>query len=112
MKKKRKNSNYLLPPAGASRFFSPAADKDFENEHPVGYKLLLALGIIALLTPMNIYAVYTGVVYGDSFWQLLGGFGAFLIGIGLFNFVAIIIRQYLDTLSPLCRLSSAAHAFG
>ena len=92
MKKKRKNSNYLLPPAGASRFFSPAADKDFENEHPVGYKLLLALGITAL------YGVYTKVVYNDNSWRLLGMFGAFLIGIGLFNFVAIIIRQYLGHL--------------
>ena len=98
MKKKRKNSNYLLPPAGASRFFSPAADKDFENEHPVGYKLLLALGITALLTPMIIYGVYTKVVYNDNSWRLLGMFGAFLIGIGLFNFVAIIIRQYLGHL--------------
>lgn len=69
MKKKRKNSNYLLPPAGASRFFSPAADKDFENEHPVGYKLLLALGITALLTPMIIYGVYTKVVYNDNSWS-------------------------------------------
>ncbi len=73
-----------------------SSDADFKRAHPVGYVFLVALGIVALLLPYCVYALYTLIVLSAaSGWLILGGVGAFIIGIGLFNFVAIIIKQYL-----------------
>ena len=75
------------------------SDADFKRAHPVGYGFLVALGITALLTPFLAYALYTGIALSAaSGWLILGWVGAFIIGIGLFNFVAIIIKQYLGHL--------------
>ena len=72
------------------------SDFDFQREHPVGYVFLVLFGIAALLAPFIIYGLYTTVVLSAaSGWLVLGFAGAFIIGIGLFNFVAIIIKQYL-----------------
>lgn len=99
--KAQKNSQYL-PPAGASRWFSPEADEDFQKKHPVGYGFLVALAITALLAPMAVYGIYVELVYGDQAgaWIILGAIGSFVVGIGLFNFVAI-IRQYLGHLASI-----------
>ena len=84
------------PPKGSAAFFSMGSDADFKQAHPIGYGFLVALGITALLTPFIGYALYTGIALSAaSGWLILGWVGAFIIGIGLFNFVAIIIKQYL-----------------
>ena len=84
------------PPKGSAAFFSMGSDADFKRAHPIGYGFLVALGITALLTPFIGYALYTGIALSAaSGWLILGWVGAFIIGIGLFNFVAIIIKQYL-----------------
>ena len=84
------------PPKGSAAFFLMSSDADFKRAHPVGYVFLVALGIVALLLPYCVYALYTLIVLSAaSGWLILGGVGAFIIGIGLFNFVAIIIKQYL-----------------
>ena len=84
------------PPKGSAAFFLRESDAEFAQAHPVGYVFLVALGIVALLLPYCVYALYTLIVLSAaSGWLILGGVGAFIIGIGLFNFVAIIIKQYL-----------------
>ena len=84
------------PPKGSAAFFLRESDAEFARAHPVGYVFLVALGIVALLLPYCVYALYTLIVLSAaSRWLILGGVGAFIIGIGLFNFVAIIIKQYL-----------------
>lgn len=90
-----------LPPTGAAAFFSAASDQEFKQQHPIGYFFLSLLGIAALCTPLVLYASYT--IYADynSGWMLLGLAGAFIFGIGLFNFVAILIKQYLGHLVSL-----------
>lgn len=94
-KKNRKNSGSWLPPKGASRYFSAASDYEFKQKHPVGYFFLVLLGITALLLPVAIYLIIV-LPYGiNSPWLMLGWVGGFVIGIGLFNYVAIIIKQYL-----------------
>ena len=92
-----------LPPRGAAAFFSMGSDAEFKARHPVGYGFLVALGIFALLLPMLIYdiAILNGGDPELSGWLLAGLAGSFLIGVGLFNFVAIIIRQYLGHLVSL-----------
>jgi hypothetical protein len=94
------------PPKGSAAFFSMGSDADFKRAHPIGYGFLVALGITALLTPFLAYALYTGIALSAaSGWLILGWVGAFIIGIGLFNFVAIIIKQYLGHwVSILCFL--------
>ena len=63
---------------------------------PIGYKFLLALGIVALVLPMYAFILCVGLLKGEgNGWEVLGAIGGFIFGIGLFNFVAIIIKQYL-----------------
>ncbi len=100
MKNKR-----MLPPKGAAAFFSPTSDDAFKRAHPVGYRFLVALGLVALLGPMALWKalLVIGRLPAVGAWPLLGAFGAFLFGIGLFNYVAIIIRQFLGhLLSIVC----------
>jgi len=87
------------PPTGFSAYFDPRSDEDFRRAHPVGYGFLVALGIAALLLPCIAYSFFAFSRNPDgNAWLIPGWTGAFCIGIGLFNFVAILIRQYLGHL--------------
>lgn len=87
------------PPKGSAAYFLMSSDAVFKRVHPIGYGFLVALGITALLTPCLAYTLYTGIVLSaSSGWLIFGWIGAFIIGVGLFNFVAIIIKQYLGHL--------------
>ncbi len=98
-KRKRKNGKWV-PPKGATKYFYASSDDDFKQAHPVGYFFLVLLGITAFLLPMIVYIFITpDAVEGKAnLWALLGVVGSMIIGIGLFNFVAIIINQYLGHL--------------
>ena len=82
----------MLPPKGAVAFFSPTSDDAFKRTHPVGYRFLVALGLVALLGPMALWTalLVIGRLPAVGAWPLLGAFGAFLFGIGLFNYVAMV----------------------
>lgn len=97
-KKNRKKNGSWTPPKGASRYFSAASDYDFQRRHPIGYFFLVLLGITALLLPAALYMILVLPYDANSPWLILGWVGSFVIGIGLFNFVAIIIKQYLGHL--------------
>lgn len=90
-KKKQKKSNWT-PPENYEDFFYPSSDEAFKAEHPIGYTFLVILGIAVLVLPAILFCVLVG---SDSGWIMLGFAGGFVFGIGLFNFVAIIIKQYL-----------------
>ena len=91
-----------VPPEGASAYFHASSDYEFKKKHPVGYVFLVILGLIAFITPIVIYGICVISTYGNgnenTLWFLFGIFGSMAIGIGLFNFVAIIINQYLGHL--------------
>lgn len=108
-KNRRKNSSWI-PQKGASSYFSPASDVEFKSEHPVGYFFLVVLGIAVLIIPMIVYGCFVSKMIGDegNVWLLLGVLGSVSIGIGLFNFVAIIIKQYLGHLVSILTLASGA----
>ena len=89
----------MMPPKGASSYFSRSSDDEFKAKYPVGYKFLEVLGAVALLLPVFLYVMIVGILVGDDNpWILLGWLGAFIVGIGFFNLVAIIIDQYLGHL--------------
>ena len=94
-RKQGKKTSKWLPPKGASAFFSPESDFEFQANHPVGYTLLVLLGIVALFLPVVLYLIFVIPLEINSPWMVLGFVGSFIIGVGLFNFVAIIIKQYL-----------------
>ncbi len=94
MGKRRKWSAYWLPPEGFGAFFLSSSDDEFKRKHPFGYFLAAALGIGVLIAPMVVY----GLVTGSETMSAAGIMGTFIIGIGLFNFVAIILNQYLGHL--------------
>ena len=72
---------------------------EFQEAHPIGYVFLFMLGITALLLPFILFGIYVlSVDRNPNNWFWLGEAGAFIVGIGLFNFVAIIIKQYLGHL--------------
>ena len=94
-KKNRKKSGQWTPPKGSSSYFFAASDYEFKEKHPVGYGFLVMLGIAALLLPVILYMVFVIPIADNSPWLMLGWVGGFVIGIGFFNFVSIIIKQYL-----------------
>lgn len=94
-KKGHGKSNKWTPPKGSTSYFSRASDYDFQSRHPIGYGFLCVLSIVALMLPLVLYIVFVLPYDINSPWILLGGIGGFIVGIGLFNFVAIIIKQYL-----------------
>lgn len=94
-KKNHKKNSKWTPPKGASKYFSAASDYEFKERHPWGYAFLVLLGIVALLLPVVLYLVFVLPYEVNSPWLMLGWVGGFIIGIGLFNFVAIMIKQYL-----------------
>ena len=97
-KKNRKNNSKWTPPKGSSAYFSAASDYEFKEKHPIGYGFLVMLGIVALMLPVVLYLIFVMPLQDNSPWLMLGWVGGFIIGIGLFNFVAIIIKQYLGHL--------------
>ena len=97
-KTNRKKSSKWTPPKGSSAYFSAASDYEFKEKHPIGYGFLVLLGIVALLLPVVLYLIFVIPYDINSAWIMLGWVGAFIVGIGLFNFVAIIIKQYLGHL--------------
>ena len=94
-KKNCKKSRKWTPPKGASTYFSVASDYEFKEKHPIGYGFLVVLGIVALMLPVVLYLMFVLPYNINSAWMMLGWVGAFIVGIGLFNFVAIILKQYL-----------------
>ena len=99
-KKPSKRKSNWTPPEGASVFFYASSDEEFKRKHPVGYFFLVLLGIAVFIAPMIVYGIYVINTFGNegNGWFLLGLFGSMAIGVGLFNFVAIIIKQYLGHL--------------
>ena len=86
---------YWLPPKGASAFFLGNSDDLFKRKHPFLYPQIVLMGIAALLLPCYLYSLLFRHFQISSTGMLLGYIGAFISGIGLFNLVAIILRQYL-----------------
>lgn len=85
-------------PKNAVSFFSRDADIDFEEKHPIGYKVLVFAGITVLMLPQVLYLILVLSNDVESAWIFLGYVGSFIIGIGLFNIVAAFIHQYLGHL--------------
>ncbi len=103
MSDNKKRSNWI-PPRDSWTFFHIASDVNFRMEHPIGYGFLVVLGLVVLFLPAILFGVLAGAVGGkdpNSGWMFLGVAGGFVFGIGLFNFVAIIIKQYLGHLVSL-----------
>ena len=97
-KRNRKKSSKWTPLKGSSAYFSAASDYEFKEKHPIGYDFLVLLGIVALMLPVILYLFFVIPYDINSAWMMLGWVGAFIVGIGFFNFVAIIIKQYLGHL--------------
>lgn len=90
----RKKSRWF-PPEDYASFFFASSDEAFKRKHPIGYVFLVLLGFVALFLPAILFCLLAGE---ESGWVMLGFAGGFVVGIGLFNFVAIIINQYLGHL--------------
>ena len=77
-------------------YFSKESDYEFKTKHPIGYTFLIILGLIVLFAPMILYLMVANSFNPEgSFWMILGVVGALVFSFGLYNFVAIIINQYL-----------------
>ncbi|MBS3990662.1 MAG: hypothetical protein KGZ51_01190 [Erysipelothrix sp.] len=96
MSKKRIKPSNWTPPENYKDYFYASSDEAFKAEHPIGYFFLVILGIVALLLPAILFLIVVGNTYGgENGWIILGLAGGIVFGIGLFNYVAIIIKQYL-----------------
>ena len=91
-KKNKTNKSKWTPPENYKDYFYASSDDEFKTKHPIGYGFLVILGITVLLLPAILFCVFVNT---ESGWIMLGFAGGFVFGIGLFNFVAIIIKQYL-----------------
>lgn len=109
--KKTQSRFYWGVPRNAAAYFDMGSDRAFQKAHPVAYGFLVFLAIIALMGPYFVFLVYTQGINPapDSSWLALGLLGTFIFGIGLFNFVAAIFKQYLGHwLSMICFLVGSA----
>lgn len=101
-KSKKKMKSNWTPPKGASAYFNASSDDNFKEKHPIAYFFLVLLGLAALMMPVVVFMIYYIVCVmpftNRPAWMILGWIGSFIIGIGLFNFVGIIIKQYLGHL--------------
>ena len=79
------------------RFFSAKSDGAFKRAHPIGYWVLVIVGIIAFVLPMILYNIIVIDLWDapNSAWIVLGLLGCLVMGVGLFNIVAAWIGQYL-----------------
>ena len=98
-------------PKNKWKYFSASSDEDFKLLHPIGYKVLCAVGITVLTVPMIAYLAY--VLYinpaPNEWFILLGQVGAFIVGVGFFNIVAAWIHQYLGhLLTVICIVGGLA----
>lgn len=101
-KKRKKKSSSWIPPSNYKDYFNPSYDDVFKEAHPIGYVFLVILSILSLILPAFLFLFIVGIIYGrDNGWIMLGVLGGFVFGIGLFNFTAIIIRQYLGHLMSI-----------
>ena len=89
--------SHWLPPMGYQKYFYASSDEEFKKKHPIGYVFLVILGLIAFLLPAICFCLLVGPGT-ESRWMLLGLVGGLIFGVGLFNFTAIIIKQYLGHL--------------
>lgn len=89
-----------LPPRSSAAYFAMESDNDFKRRHPIGYVFLVILGIVAFVLPVILFGVlaYFKNPNASGWISLLGVFGGIIAGIGMFNLVAIIIKQYLGHL--------------
>ena len=96
-KKKHKNKHsHWMPPKDWKHYFDPSSDDEFKAAHPVGYFFFVMLSIIALFLPCILFGNVVGHACGwENGWIMLGCFGGFVFGIGLFNYAAIIVKQFL-----------------
>lgn len=78
-------------------YVSLSSDEEFKTAHPVAYGILIAIGLIVLFAPGLIFAITAGRAIGgaNNGWIVLGFFGGFIAGVGLFNLVAAWLHQYL-----------------
>ena len=104
-----KNGKYIqystvfqtLPENKISRYqLLPIYSELPKEDHPVGYVFLVVFGIAVFMTPMLLFGWVTWEEEENG-WLLLGLVGSMIFGVGLFNFVAILINQYLGHLVSL-----------
>ncbi len=97
MKSKIKPTFNKKIPKGAAAYFMKESDDEFKQEHPIGYVIFVAIALGALMIPITIYlwVVLTVFPVPDSNWIIMGFWGAFIIGTGLFNIVAAWVNQHL-----------------
>ena len=95
-----------LPPKGSAAFFLMQSDEEFKKRHPIGYVFLVILGFAAFVLPIILFGVlaYFKNPNASGWSNLLGVFGGMIAGIGLFNLVAVIIKQYLGHLVTILSL--------
>ncbi|MBR4194693.1 MAG: hypothetical protein IKQ54_10250 [Oscillospiraceae bacterium] len=95
-----------LPPRGSAAYFAMESDGDFKRRHPIGYVFLVILGIAAFILPIIVFGVlcYFKNPNAGGWISLLGVFGGMIAGVGLFNLVAVIIKQYLGHLVTILSL--------
>ena len=92
MRQQRTKQTNWGPPVDWWTFFSAASDEVFKARHPIGYGFLVMLGIVALLAPGMVFVLLVG---SGSGWAVLGAAGGLVFGVGLFNYVARVIGQFL-----------------
>ncbi len=100
-------------PKNALSFFSPSSDEEFKKKHPVGYVLLVMLGILAFLTPLILFIIFPLGIFEEyalsTGWGGLAIVACLMMGVGFFNLVAAIIHQYLGhKLTIICIFGGGA----
>lgn len=95
MKRAHRAALGWYPSKDSFSYFFSGSDDEFRLRHPFLYPLVVALGLTALMLPCVAFGLLARYVAPQAEGLLAGYIGGFLVGISLFNCVAIILRQYL-----------------
>lgn len=83
-------------PENYKEFSSALPDEDFKAERPNGYYVLALFDITVLVLLGTVLAVVLLNKGAEGYLLLLGFAGGFVFGIGLPNYVGIIMKQFLE----------------
>lgn len=82
--------------ATEGRYYDADADEALALAHPVLYRAFIALGVLLLFGALIGFGLAAGVALSlSSPWLVLGYFGAFAFGVGLYSLSMAWVHQYM-----------------
>ena len=93
-------------PKNWKTFFNADSDDWYKKQHPIAYYIIVAVLLFVLLAPCAFYLHLSPSTdwRGNGLIGFVGLIGSFVFGIGLCNFIAAVLKQYMGHLFSILTL--------